>query len=49
MVYQFNSTDANTFGVFTVAFSNLFQIILGGISYGLLFIEMQRIEKQSGS
>jgi hypothetical protein len=49
MVYQFNSIDANTFGVFTVAFSNLFQIILGGISYGLLFIEMQRIEKQSGS
>lgn len=47
MVYHFNSTDANTFGVFTVAFANIFQIILGGISYGLLFLEMQRLEKTS--
>lgn len=45
MVYQFNPTDANTFGVFTVAFANIFQIVLGGISYGLLFLEMQRLEK----
>ncbi len=45
MVYHFNPTEANTFGVFTVAFSNIFQIILGGISYGLLFLEIQQIEK----
>ena len=47
MVYQFDTTDANTFGVFTVAFSNIFQIVLGGISYGLLFLEMQRLEKNT--
>ncbi len=46
MVYHFNSTDANTFGVFTVAFSNILQIVLGGISYGLLFLEMQRADKK---
>jgi uncharacterized protein (TIRG00374 family) len=48
-VYHFDSTNANTFGVFTVAFSNILQIVLGGISYGLLILEMQRIEKKSST
>lgn len=44
LVFGFNATDAATFGIFTVAFSNLFHISLGGISYGLLFFEMQKNE-----
>lgn len=44
MVYGFNEGDAATFGIFTVAFSNIFHVLLGGISYGLLFFELQRAE-----
>jgi hypothetical protein len=44
LVFGFNATDAATFGIFTVAFSNLFHIALGGISYGLLFFQMQKNE-----
>lgn len=45
LIYGFTDANATTFGVFTVAFSNLFHILLGGISYGLLFLEIQRNEK----
>jgi len=32
-----------------VAFSNIFHLLLGGISYGLLFFEMQSNEKSESS
>ena len=44
LVFGFTEGNAATFGIFTVAFSNIFHIVLGGISYGLLFFEMQRNE-----
>ena len=45
LVFGFSEANATTFGVFTVAFSNIFHIVLGGICYGLLFFEVQRNEQ----
>ena len=44
MVYGFSESNAATFGIFTVAFSNIFHVLLGGISYALLFFEVQRLD-----
>ncbi len=44
LVFGFSTGDAATFGIFTVAFSNIFHILLGGICYGLLFYEVQKNE-----
>lgn len=44
MVYGFSESNATTFGIFTVAFSNIFHVLLGGISYALLFFEVQRLD-----
>lgn len=49
LVYGLPDESAKTFGIFTVAFSNIFHVILGGISYGLLFFEMQSNEKSEPS
>ena len=43
-VFGLSDGNATTFGVFTVAFSNIFHILVGGICYGLLFFEVQRNE-----
>ncbi len=44
LIFGFTEGDAATFGIFTVAFSNIFHILLGGISYGLLFYAVQKNE-----
>ncbi|MCL9980649.1 MAG: flippase-like domain-containing protein [Bacteroidia bacterium] len=49
LVYGLPQESAKTFGIFTVAFSNIFHLLLGGISYGLLFFEMQSNEKSESS
>lgn len=45
LVFGFTEGNAATFGIFTVAFSNIFHIVLGGICYGLLFYELQKNER----
>jgi len=49
LVYGLPDESAKTFGIFTVAFSNIFHVFVGGISYGLLFFEMQSNEKSESS
>jgi len=41
-IYHLNQTTAESFGIFTIAFSILLQVIVGGVFYGLLFYEMQK-------
>jgi uncharacterized protein (TIRG00374 family) len=41
-IYHLNQTNAESFGIFTIAFSILLQVIVGGVCYGLLFYEMQK-------
>jgi uncharacterized protein (TIRG00374 family) len=43
-VYALNSKDAETFGIFNLAYQNLFSIILGGVCYLLMMIEMRKIK-----
>lgn len=43
-VYALNQKDAETFGVFNLAYQNLFSIIVGGICYLLLMIEMRKLK-----
>jgi len=49
LVYGLPKDSAATFGIFTVAFSNIFHLVVGGISYGLLFFEMQSNEESKSS
>ncbi len=41
-VYSMNATAAETFGIFNVAFQNLYCIFYGSIAYLLLWFEMQK-------
>lgn len=43
-VYGLGAQNAETFGVFNLAYQNLFSIIVGGICYLLLMIEMRKIK-----
>lgn len=43
-VYGLSTADAETFGIFNVAFSNLYCIVLGAIAYLLYWLEMQKQE-----
>ncbi len=42
LIYHLNQSNAESFGIFTIAFSILLQVVVGGICYGLLFYEMQK-------
>jgi hypothetical protein len=37
--------QANTFGIYSVAVSNLLMIVFGSISYLLLYLEIQKANK----
>lgn len=41
-IYHLNQNNAESFGIFTIAFSILLQVVIGGVCYGLLFYEMQK-------
>jgi uncharacterized protein (TIRG00374 family) len=43
-VYALNTKDAETFGIFNLAYQNLFSIIVGGICYLLMMLEMRKIK-----
>ncbi len=43
-IYQMNHDQAQTFGIFNIAFSNIFHILIGAICYLLLFIEIQKLD-----
>lgn len=42
-VYGLSTADAETFGIFNVAFANLYCIIFGAIAYLLYWLEMQKM------
>lgn len=43
-VYGLSAQDAETFGIFNLAYQNLFSMIIGGICYLLMMIEMRKIK-----
>lgn len=43
-VYALSAKDAETFGIFNLAYQNLFSIIVGGICYMLMMMEMRKIK-----
>jgi uncharacterized protein (TIRG00374 family) len=43
-VYTLSTKDADTFGIFNLAYQNLFSIIVGGICYLLMMLEIQKIK-----
>lgn len=46
-VYGMSETDSETYGIFTLAFSNLLMIFGGAISYLLLYLEMQKTARHA--
>ncbi len=42
-IYHMNHDQAQTFGIFNIAFSNIFHILIGALCYLLLFIEIQKL------
>ena len=44
MVYNMDTVSAETFGIFNVAFQNLYCILYGSLAYLLLWIEMQKTD-----
>jgi len=46
-VYGLPAEQADTFGIYNVAFSNLFNILVGSLGYFLLWIEMQKLDKNA--
>jgi len=43
-VYALNTKDAETFGIFNLAYQNLFSIFVGGICYLLMMVEMRKLK-----
>jgi hypothetical protein len=43
-VYALSAKDAETFGIFNLAYQNLFSIIVGGICYLLMMIEIRKMK-----
>lgn len=43
-VYGLGAQDAETFGIFNLAYQNLFSIMVGGICYLLMMIEIRKIK-----
>jgi hypothetical protein len=46
-VYGFNAGDAETFGIFNLAYQNLFSMLVGGICYLLYMVELRNIPAES--
>lgn len=44
-VYGYSASDAQTFGIFSVAYSNTLMIVFGAITYLLYFLEMRKLTK----
>ncbi len=44
LIYHIPENHANTFGILTVAFSNILSMIFGGLAYLLLYFEIQQIK-----
>ena len=45
LIYELPQDQANTFGIYSVAVSNLLMIVFGSISYLLLYLEIQKASK----
>ena len=45
LIYGLPQDQANTFGIYSVAVSNLLMIVFGSISYLLLYLDMQKASK----
>jgi uncharacterized protein (TIRG00374 family) len=45
LIYGLPQDQANTFGIYSVAVSNLLMIVFGSISYLLLYLEIQKANK----
>ena len=43
-VYALNAKDAESFGIFNLAYQNLFSILVGGICYLLMMVEMRKLK-----
>ncbi len=46
-IYHMSHDQSQTFGIFNIAFSNIFHILMGAICYFLLFIEIQKIDAKN--
>lgn len=46
-VYGLSISDSETYGIYTLAVSNIQMIVFGAISYGLLYFEMQKINAKN--
>ncbi|MSP57921.1 MAG: hypothetical protein CK532_07810 [Flavobacteriales bacterium] len=44
LIYHIPESHANTFGILTVAFSNILSMIFGGLAYLLLYFEIQQLK-----
>lgn len=44
-VYHLPTAQAETYGIFNLAFSNLLMILFGSVSYLLYYLEMQKVQK----
>ena len=44
-VYGYSENDAQTFGIFSVAYSNTLMIVFGALAYLLYFFEMRKLAK----
>jgi uncharacterized protein (TIRG00374 family) len=44
-VYGYSENDAQTFGIFSVAYSNTLMIVFGALAYLLYFLEMRKLSK----
>ncbi|MFN5889648.1 MAG: lysylphosphatidylglycerol synthase transmembrane domain-containing protein [Bacteroidota bacterium] len=44
-VYGYSENDAQTFGIFSVAYSNTLMIVFGALAYFLYFLEMRKLSK----
>jgi uncharacterized membrane protein YbhN (UPF0104 family) len=47
LIYGLPQDQANTFGIYSVAVSNLLMIVFGSLSYLLLYLEIQKVGKQN--
>ncbi|MBS3915282.1 MAG: flippase-like domain-containing protein [Bacteroidetes bacterium] len=46
-VYGMSTANADTYGIYTIAISNLIMIIFGAVCYFLLYFEMQKLQKNA--
>ena len=44
-VYGYSENDAQTFGIFSVAYSNTLMIVFGALAYLLYFFEMRKLAR----